>query len=476
VDADVDALEYRSSPGVSLPLLLAVFHGLALLVSIQSARVFVVTGQAFEPGARGVWDFAYRHLRELQTPYGFAASDAATGHYAALFGRDSLWILMFLLEAASRRSSPAFNEWVEAKATAIFRELCDSQGTRVYDLTEEQPGKIIHESREQLDQRLRESGLPFEKGRSYSGFDQTFLFIVAYKRFRELFPVSLVVEATWPHVIRALDWIEQYADADGDGLFKYRRRHPSNLLNQVWKDSYDSVVRTGFDVPRHPLAWIEIQAYAFRAFHDAADVYEEKGDVGKAEHLRSRAAALRDQVNDRFWLREEDCFAVALDARKSPITMVTSNPGHALWAGMVDPPRLEQMVNRLLQNDLMTRYGLRTLSSKSPFYAPFAYHRGNIWPFDNAVFVSGLLKYQYRDQARLVIESVCRAIAKIQCPIELYIVLEQEIFVEPPRPKTDVLVLPRPIPKNQNQGWTAAALLYFAAALTSMTGTELEVD
>jgi glycogen debranching enzyme len=435
-----------------------------------------VTRQAFEPSARGVWDFAYRHLRELQAPYGFAASDAATGYYAALFGRDSLWMLMFLVEAARLRASPAFTDWVEAKATTIFGKLCDSQGSRISDLTEEQPGKIVHEVREQLDQRLRESGLPFEKGRSYSGFDQTFLFIIAYKRFRDLFPTSPVIDSTWPHVMRALDWIEQYADDDGDGLFEYRRRDPRNLLNQVWKDSYDSVVQTGFDIPPHPLAWIEIQAYAFRAFCDAAYLYAEKGDVDKAEQLRSRAATLRDRVNDLFWLPEEDCFAIALDARKSPITMVASNGGHALWAGIVDLPHQKRLVNRLFQDDMMTRYGLRTLSSRSPFYAPFAYHRGNIWPFDNAVFVSGLRKHEYRPQAHRVMEGVCQAIAKIQRTIELYIVLEHRIFIEPPLPAEDVLVLPRPIPKNQNQGWTAAALLYFAAALAKMSGTELGPD
>jgi glycogen debranching enzyme len=447
-----------------------------------------VTAQVFRSGAKGVWEFAYRHLRELQTPYGFAASDAATGYYAALFGRDSLWILMFLLEAAEAarlRSSPAFKEWLEAtdfrdwleaKATDIFSILCASQGAHVYDPTEEQPGKIVHEVREELDQRLRKIGQPFENGRSYSGFDQTFLFIIAYKRFRDLFPTSPAVESTWPHVIRALDWIDQYADDNSDGLFEYRRRDPRNLLNQVWKDSYDSVVQTGFDVPTHPLAWIEVQAYAFRAFHDAAKVYKDKGDVGKAERLCSRAGTLRDRVKDLFWLPKEDCFAIALDARKSPITMVSSNAGHALWAGIVDPSHQEPLVNRLLKNDIMTRYGLRTLSSNSPFYAPFAYHRGNIWPFDNAVFVKGLLEHGYGEQARWVIEGVCQAIDKIRYPIELYVVLERQIFLDPPLPTADVLVLPRPIPKNQNQGWTAAALLYFAAELAGMTGTAFGGD
>jgi glycogen debranching enzyme len=54
---------------------------------------------------------------------------------------------------------------------------------------------------------------------------------------------------------------------------------------------------------------------------------------------------------------------------------------------------------------MLTRYGLRALSSKSPFYAPFTYHCGNVWPFDNAVFAMGLLERGYQAQTRKVIDT-----------------------------------------------------------------------
>jgi glycogen debranching enzyme len=469
---DLDSMGYRLNPIRILSHLLDILHDPPLSQSVQPPGVSILLNRAFEPSAKGLWHFAYRHLCQLRTSYGFAASDASTGLYATLFGRDSLWILLFLLEAVRIHSSPAFNEWVEAAGADIFESLCASQGTRIHDPIEEQPGKIIHEVRQEMDQRLRDSGLIFEEGRSYSGVDQTFLFVIAYKRFRELFPSNPVVEKAWPHIEHALSWIQDYADDDGDGLFEYRRRHPSNHLNQVWKDSFDSIVQTGFDVPPHPIAWIDVQAYGYRAFLDAAELYSKRGDIERAEHLASSATTLRRQVNEQFWLQEEHCFVLALDARKSPITMVSSNAAHALWAGIVERPREALLVNRLMEPDMMTRYGLRTLSSKSPFYAPFTYHRGSIWPFDNAVFAMGLLERNYQSQARKVIDSIHDAISVLRSPAELYIVLDREIFVEPPLPTRDLLVLRRPSQENQNQGWTAAALLYFAAALARMTGTE----
>ena len=98
--------------------------------------------------------------------------------------------------------------------------------------------------------------MPFERGRSYSGFDQTFLFVVAYASFVRRFTADLLVQEAWPNVRRAIAWIETYADEDGDGLFEYRRRDPRNPINQVWKDSFDRAVVTGFDVPPGPLVWI----------------------------------------------------------------------------------------------------------------------------------------------------------------------------------------------------------------------------
>jgi glycogen debranching enzyme len=423
-----------------------------------------------------LWDLGLHKLRELQMDYGFAASEADTGLFACLFGRDSLWTLLLVLDAAELREEREFNAWVEVAGATTLASLAAMQGSKVNDATEEQPGKVLHEYHPggRLEQRHIDSGMPFEEGRTYSGFDQTFLFVIAVKRFLDVFPGNEVVQGLWPNVERALEWTKTHADEDDDGIFEYRRRDDRNLKNQVWKDSFDSITATGFDVPPHPLAWIEVQAYAYRTFLDAAHLYSIRGLSSLAEHYGARARLLRDQVNDRFWIDAEDCFAMALDGDKVPIRMIGSNPGHALWAGLLDRPRCEKLVDRLFQPDLMTPYGLRTLSARSHFYAPFAYHRGNVWPFDNAIFAAGLLAAGYEARARAVMQGVGEALLTAGTPLEVYVVLDPEIYIarrasepalayyrfSPPRPGR------RFAPQNQNQAWTAAAMLFFAAALS----------
>jgi len=41
---------------------------------------------------------------------------------------------------------------------------------------------------------------------------------------------------------RALAWIDQYGDFDGDGFVEYVTRSQQGLRNQGWKDSGDSIV------------------------------------------------------------------------------------------------------------------------------------------------------------------------------------------------------------------------------------------
>lgn len=170
---------------------------------------------------------------------------------------------------------------------------------------------------------------------------------------------------------------------------------------------------------------------------------------------------------------EEDCFAIALsaernaDGTKKKVRMVSSNAGHALWAGIVAHVKERPLVERLMKPDMASQYGLRTVSSKSPAYAPFTYHRGCIWPFDNAVFVMGLLKHGYKEEALDIVNGVCSALSLIGSPIELYLVLDADIFLHPQLASPQGLALRRADQENRNQGWTAAALLYFASILAT---------
>ena len=244
-------------------------------------------------------------------------------------------------------------------------------------------------------------------------------------------------------------------------------------MHQVWKDSFDAVTHVGFDLPPAPVAWIDVQGYAFRALTDAAAMCDLHGLAERARVLRDRAASLRARVNEAYWVEPEGYLAVALDGRKRQITMVTSNPGHALWAGVIEPDLAARAIDRLVRDDLLTEYGVRTLAATSSFYAPFAYHRGNIWPHDNAIVASGLIRYGAADHAYRVMAGVIGASLAIGSPIELYIALDTDSMVDirPDRPRA--LLTRNGKRQNQIQGFSAAALLLFSATLAHRLGLDV---
>lgn len=403
-------------------------------------------------------------LDSLRSEHGFDASDAETGLYPAMYGRDSLWVLLLLLEAAALRSDERVDALVADAGPRILTSLATLQGTTVNDLVEEQPGRIPHEYHPEPSPHAQDMGLPLADGRSYGGFDETFLFVLAYEKFVDAHKGHPIADQLWPNVRRALAWIDEYADADGDGLFEYTRRHPANLLNQVWKDSFDSATHTGFDVPPQPLAWLEIQAYAYAVFQGHARLLAARPDPAAATQSGSRADALARLVDEGYWLGAEYGFAMALDGGKRPLRMVASNPGHALWAGLVRPDRVDPLIARMSRPDLMSVYGLRSLSRQSPFYAPFAYHRGTVWPFDNAVFALGLLRHNRVAEAVWVARAVGLALTEAGSPVECYAVLEPEELMNA-RVEQPLLCWRHWPVRNRVQAFTAAALVVFGTLI-----------
>lgn len=464
--------------GWNVGVIFTLMFSFVLLIHIvepmrQQGRVKSVKPQA-------LWNLGYTSLRRLRDDrYGFLASEGPTADYDSLFGRDSLWILIILLEVLETYESHVpghFKDSLRDAGVTIIRKLCELQGERDDDVSEEQPGKIIHEYYHKvLPERVRKMNLGFKPDgrdgfRLYSGFDETFLFVTTYRRFAKAFPEESIIGEAWPHVESALKWAENPENVSADGFFAYARRNPRNYPNQVWKDSFDSVTATNADLPVAPVAWVEVQGYAYRAFCEAAELYRTRGKADRAKYFENKAHKLNERVNEKFWVAEKQCLAIALDGEGKRIDMVSSNAGHALWAGTVNREHLEQLVGRLSRLDMTTPYGLRTLSSEEEMYAPYAYHRGCVWPFDNAISAIGLTKNGFKEHALHIIKGVSHALCVIGSPIELYVVLETAPFLRtnpwlPKRREKYQLSLRRVNQRNKNQGWTAAALMYFAAAL-----------
>jgi glycogen debranching enzyme len=81
------------------------------------------------------------------------------------------------------------------------------------------------------------------------------------------------------------------------------------------------------------------------------------GDDEAAFGLRGQATALRERFNRDFWLEGDDFYALALDGDKRPCAVISSNPGHALWTGIVDDNRAASVIKRLLAHDMFSGWG-----------------------------------------------------------------------------------------------------------------------
>jgi glycogen debranching enzyme len=404
-------------------------------------------------------------LDELQTPIGLRASSAA-GHYHALYGRDTLWSVLLVLEAARLRPTDSdFVTWAADFATKGLQALSATQGTIERPENEEQPGKIIHEYWPEPDRWL--SGTwPLWDGRYYGSVDATFLYLMTIATvWNQMANGPELVESLWDHVLAALYWTLDNGDVDGDGLIEVQPHQPQSLglRNQVWKDSSDSLLLADGSLPQPPVAWVELQGYAIAAFRDIIPLLQARGmEASLQRELRRRIVRIQEGLQ-RFWLPDEGCPAIALTREKMPVPLVSSNVGHLLWCSALDSSHAEMTVARLLQPDLLTAWGLRTLSARSYAFDPYSYHRGTVWPFDNAITAAALWRMGRFEDARSISRRVIDAITRFDSPIELYCVLPSAWVLAPDTGGSEVLaVYTRACAV---QAWSAAALLLFAAQL-----------
>jgi glycogen debranching enzyme len=125
-----------------------------------------------------------------------------------------------------------------------------------------------------------------------------------------------------------------------------------------------------------------------------------------AQQLSREAKALRRRFNTDFWLSDEHFYAMALDGRKQACAAISSNVGHALWSGIITRERAATVVERMLANDLFSGWGIRTLSRGNPRYSPLGYHRGTVWPHDNAMAGFGFKMYGFEEELNEVATAI----------------------------------------------------------------------
>ncbi|GAA4075472.1 amylo-alpha-1,6-glucosidase [Nonomuraea soli] len=347
--------------------------------------------------------------------------------FMTLFGRDSLltsWMTLPLDQSL---------------AVATLRRLAELQGVEDDPLTEEEPGKILHELRHGV------LSLGGNSGAYYGSVDATPLFVMLVG---ELARWGVPVEEFLPAADRALEWIVKHADP----FLSYRRRTDQGLANQGWKDSHDGLNHADGALARPPIALAEVQGYVYAA-------YRARARFGDASEWNERAEQIRTAFEERFWLPERGYYAVALDRDGRPVDSLASNMGHCLWTGIVSRERAPSVAEHLLSPAMFSGYGVRTLASGMGAYNPMSYHNGSIWPHDNALVAAGLMRYGFAAEAQRVAVGLLEAAEAFDGRLpELFCGFDREEFG-----------VPVPYPTSCSpQAWAAAAPIQLLRSLLRM--------
>jgi glycogen debranching enzyme len=365
--------------------------------------------------------------------------------FMALFGRDSI--------ITSFQALPYLPEL----AATTLRVLAAAQAHDRDDFHEREPGKILHE--------LRFGELTDSGARPHSPYfgsaDATPLFLVLLDEYHRWSGDDELVRSLEPSARAALAWIADSGDADGDGYVEYSRRNlSSGLVNQCWKDSWDAIQFADGTLPQGPIATCEIQGYVYDALRRTARLAREVWlDSQLGERLERQASDLRAGFHRDFWMPERGCHALALDGDKRQVDSLTSNIGHLLWSGLLDDIEAASTAHRLLQSELYSGWGVRTLGDSEAGYNPLGYHTGTVWPHENSLIAAGLARYGHHEQAATIAAAMLSAAPHFEHRLP-------EVFAGYPAAVTSV---PVAYPTaSRPQAWAAGAPLQLLTTLLDL--------
>jgi glycogen debranching enzyme len=376
------------------------FH--ALRAATRSQRRAVNDTVALSSSSDAFNDIAARSLSDLRmlmtrTPDGDYPY-AGIPWYSTTFGRDGIITALELL-------------WcMPSLARGVLAHLAALQATADDPVNDAQPGKIVHEQRAGEMARLRE--VPF--GCYYGSVDATPLFVLLAGEYWQRTSDAETLQRLWPNILAALGWIDRHSMEDDTGFLRHSRNADDGLINQGWKDSYDSVFHADGRLAEGTIALVEVQAYVVAAKRSIAKAASHLGHLELANELAEGAERLARSIERHFWCEPLGTYGIAIDGAGELCRTRTSNAGHVLFAGVASEERAQRVAAGLMSPSFLSGWGIRTVADGEARYNPMSYHNGSVWPHDNAMIALGFANYGLKQPAANLFAATCAAASHME--------------------------------------------------------------
>jgi predicted glycogen debranching enzyme len=147
---------------------------------------------------------------------------------------------------------------------------------------------------------------------------------------------------------------------------------------------------------------VEIQALWYNALCVMEQLADKFGDEAGAQRYSRMAARAKQSFNQLFWNEAAGCLYDVVDGEaRDPLVRPNQIFAVSLPHTMLAPERAKQVVE-VVERELLTPYGLRSLSPRDPQYRgryegdPLsrdgAYHQGTVWAWLMGPFITAYLK------------------------------------------------------------------------------------
>ncbi|MDB5185974.1 MAG: hypothetical protein JWL85_497 [Candidatus Saccharibacteria bacterium] len=430
-----------------------------------------------------------RALRSVTSKTGkgvYASSD--TLFKGAVFGRDSLEVAEDLMLYKPRL------------VRNILLTLGSLQGEESNNLSEEEPGKIVHEyrttmvdgkriddvSRHIFEELSGKWGGDEESVAYYGSIDATPHFIrvlLAYHnqygdkilhksvtlRSGHKLPMSIILE-------NSVSWLVTKLTESKSGLLEWQARNPHGIPNQVWKDSNEFYIHENKELANHnaPIASIEVQGLAYDALMLASEHFD-----AKSKELQMIAAQLRDRTIALLWQPGRKYFALGADYDAKGalriIQTMTANPAALLDTMFFDQLPDEQrqeyvtaIIRTILSREFLTDAGIRSRALRESKLIGFWDYHGSFvtWPKETHDIAKGLRRQGFSQISRELENRLLNVIMKSgQYPEFIYVDEWGRVLASSPSPHEhgDFVLVESTNHPESIQAWTVSAVMSIVA-------------